>query len=425
MEKSDLSQIPTQLIRDTICELIEAKLNTKNYEVTVSSASKEGENNFVGVVYRVSFNKTDDTNSSSKLIVKVAPQNVTRRTQFRSRNLFLQEIYMYNEVLPSFRQFEGSKGVTAAADCFSEYPKCFKTIDDEPSECVLLEDLSARDLSIIDRYSEEVTADHVYLVMSTLGKFHAISFALKDQKPEKFHELASKLKEMFIDPDDPMFRMYYEKFTESIFKVLGNEEDVELLAKMKKLFERHSIDIAADCLNLEMTGSASVISYGDSWQNNIMFGYDMNKKPKEACFLDWQISRHSSPIIDIVYFMFCCTTKELRDAHYDDFLKAYHDSLSAHIRRLGSDPEKLFPFPLMQEHFRKCGKYGLIMAAVLLPMITMESGNGIDLDEAANSMAEKHDTDAFDDYFISVNSRNKFNKRMRDVVADMIRLGYV
>lgn len=98
MENSDLSEIPTELIRKTIRKIIEAKLKTKNYDVFVSSASKEGENNFCGVVYRVSFNKSDDTSSSSKMIIKVAPQNITRRTQFRSRVMFLQEIYIYNEV---------------------------------------------------------------------------------------------------------------------------------------------------------------------------------------------------------------------------------------------------------------------------------------------------------------------------------------
>ena len=92
--------------------------------------------------------------------------------------------------------------------------------------------------------------------------------------------------------------------------------------------------------------------------------------------------------------------------------------------RIGSDPEKLFPYETMQEHFRKFGRYGLILAAALLPMITTEEGNKIDLDEAANDVANNQDSDVFEN-LISEKSRNKFNKRMRDVVIDMIRLGYV
>lgn len=86
----------------------------------------------------------------------------------------------------------------------------------------------------------------------------------------------------------------------------------------------------------------------------------------------------------------------------------------------------------MQEHFRKYAKFGLVLSTVLLPMITTEKGNGLDLDELAanfekckeNNCVDSQDLEAFNT-FISENSRNKFNKRQRDVVVDMVRLGYV
>lgn len=237
------------------------------------------------------------------------------------------------QVLPCLRQFEQSKGVVVEESGFVEYPKCYRTIDVEPSECLFLEDLSVRDFSIIDRYTEDVTADHAHLVMKTLGKLHAISFALKDQQPEKFIELVSNLKEVFVRKEVPAYRDFYNKLTEIILSALNESDDAHLIAKLKKLFERNGIDIAADCIDPEATGSGSVISYGDAWQNNTMFRYDSARNPIEVCFLDWQVSRQSSPVIDIVYFIFCCTTKELRDEHYDDFLKSYHESLSDHIQK--------------------------------------------------------------------------------------------
>lgn len=91
--------------------------------------------------------------------------------------------------------------------------------------------------------------------------------------------------------------------------------------------------------------------------------------------------------------------------------------------RLGSDPEQLFSYSLMQEHLRKFGKIGLIFAANTLPIITAERGNTINLDEAANDMANKN-VDAFDN-LISEKSRDKHNKRLKGVVADMVRLEYI
>ena len=78
----------------------------------------------------------------------------------------------------------------------------------------------------------------------------------------------------------------------------------------------------------------------------------------------------------------------------------------------------------MQEHFHKFGKIGLIFATAVLKVVTAEKGSAIDLDEAAKNMANNKSADDFDS-FVSEKSREKFTKRMRDVVADMVRLGYV
>lgn len=231
------------------------------------------------------------------------------------------------------RQFEQSKGIIAEENGFIEYPKCYRSIDVELSESLFLEDMSVRDLSIIDRHTQEVTVDHVRLVMKCLGKFHALSFALKDQQPDKFNEFVAKIPEIFIRKDNTMITDYLQKQMEYVFNVLADKKDAHLLQKMKKMFEKSVVDVATSCFDVEATRTGSVISHGDAWQNNIMFKYDSNGKPVDVSLLDWQIARHCSPILDIVYFMFCCTTKELRDAHYHSFLKDYYDSLSAHIRR--------------------------------------------------------------------------------------------
>lgn len=225
------------------------------------------------------------------------------------------------------------KGVNIEADGFTEYPKCYRTVDVDINEGLIFEDLDIRGFITIDRRTEEITAEHVLLVMRVLGKFHAISFALKDQQPEKFNEIASNLDEVFVRRHDAHMRACFTKQAECVFTALAAEEDADLLVKVKELYEKEAIDIAADCLDLELTGPATVITHGDAWQNNTMFRYDSNGKPVDVSFLDWQTVRRSSSIIDIVYYVFCCTTKELRDAHYESFLMTYHDSLSAQIRR--------------------------------------------------------------------------------------------
>lgn len=237
--------------------------------------------------------------------------------------------------MPFFRQFESSKGLTVE-DGLNEYPKCFQTIDVELNESLIFEDLNARDMTIINKFTTEVSIDHARLVMQALGKLHAISFALKDQQPEKFRELSSELNEMHLNPDNVHIRELLNRQSEYIItNLLTAEEDAHVLDKIKTLFKREAIYIIEDCLDLKSVENAAVIIHGDVWQNNIMFRNDKNGVPIEMCFLDWQVSKHASPVIDIVYFLFCCTTKELRDLHYEDLLKAYYDSLAAHTTRYG------------------------------------------------------------------------------------------
>lgn len=269
MMESNLSELPSEEIRSAVRSTVEQILGTKNYTISLTSASQSGDNNFIGIVYRVLFNKVTDENENkipSKLILKVAPQNISRRMQFVSRPCFLREIYMYETVLPYFREFEQSKGVIVDENGFNEYPKCYQTISDEPHECVLLEDLCVRGFKMIDRFTEEVSADHVRLVMQCLGKMHAISFALKDQKPAKFDELAAPLSEIFMRKDDKNLCSYFAKQSEAAINVVSDKKDAHLLAKVKKLFEREAMEIAASCVDTKAAGESAIITHGDCWQ---------------------------------------------------------------------------------------------------------------------------------------------------------------
>ena len=75
----------------------------------------------------------------------------------------------------------------------------------------------------------------------------------------------------------------------------------------------------------------------------------------------------------------------------------------------------------MLEHFRKFAKFGLILATALLPMMTSE--NAIDIDEIAEGVQNGRKMES--NVFISDKSRSKFNTRMRGVISDMVRLGYI
>lgn len=88
---------------------------------------------------------------------------------------------------------------------------------------------------------------------------------------------------------------------------------------------------------------------------------------------------------------------------------------------MGSDPEQLFSFEMMQDHFQKYAKYGIILAFLVLPVLTSDPDTEVNLDELADNIANGNET------YTSLSGRysEMFDKRMRDVVIDSARLGYI
>lgn len=64
------------------------------------------------------------------------------------------------------------------------------------------------------------------------------------------------------------------------------------------------------------------------------------------------------------------------------------------------------------------------MATAVLPVITLDGGQVVDMDEMATDIANGKKMN-ISEAFISENSRSKFYKRLRDVIVDMDRLGYL
>lgn len=98
MGDSDCAVLSNELIRTGLDETVEAYLQTTKYDVEIEPASKKGDN-FMGIVYRAICRKSPNDNAANlNVIVKTAPQVEQRREAFFSRQCFLREIYIFDEV---------------------------------------------------------------------------------------------------------------------------------------------------------------------------------------------------------------------------------------------------------------------------------------------------------------------------------------
>lgn len=142
---------------------------------------------------------------------------------------------------------------------------------------------------------------------------------------------------------------------------------------------------------------------------------------KDICFLDWQISRYTSPAIDLLFHFFSSTRKSLRDQNFTDLLNVYYSALSGTVRKLGSDPEKLFRYSDLLDEMKVCGKFAMIIGVSMIPFVVSDPDDIADMEDYSERFAKgekvslfRSDTKPNSVYSIAVN----------EVVGDIIDYGF-
>lgn len=150
-------------------------------------------------------------------------------------------------------------------DGFHEFPKCYKTITTESIECLFLEDLAKSNFKMIDK--DDMSPEHIFLVIKTLAKFHAVSFAIKDQEPSKYAEFSGNLDEIiFTRGKHNQFTDFVNKAETLAVDCITKEEDVHLLKALLHLYQTNQYDLIAEMVEAE---PYSIIQHGDLWPNNM------------------------------------------------------------------------------------------------------------------------------------------------------------
>lgn len=139
--------------------------------------------------------------------------------------------------------------------------------------------------------------------------------------------------------------------------------------------------------------------------------------------VDWQLMRYCSPAIDLLLNIFSTTEEDLREKHFQQLITTYYASLGATIRRLGSDPDKLFTYADLQSELRRFAGFGLLCGAMYLRAKVAEVSDIRDLDEYSNALDNGEEADlfkVFDEAKLAT-----FSKHINAVVRHLHEFGYV
>lgn len=321
--------LPNASVRQTLQELL------RRSDYTLELACAKGDN-YLGVVWRLHLPE------GRSLVLKLPPGNAIRRKQFFAQPCFKRESLAYEEFLPLTQRFQVERAV-APEQRFRHYAQCLGTRLDEPNECIVLEDLCAAGYRLHDRFAE-LTPPHATLVMRAYAKLHAVSLALKQRQPQRLRPFQQLVDIFQQRRGDHALGVYFEQLKQNALGALRPLEDADALQRLQAYFARGSyFDLLLELLNGDNCEPYAVVCHGDSWNNNLLYRHTEqqaeqeteleSEQPQEVCLIDWQLMRYASPVTDLAYFLFSCTTQQFRGQHYTAMLKLYHEELRAQLTR--------------------------------------------------------------------------------------------
>jgi thiamine kinase-like enzyme len=408
-----LSEVKTELLNKiAVCQGFD------DYKIEVKSGSMKGDG-YLGIINTIHIQDSNKPNKELNLIIKSAMDGDKLREQAPVRKAYEREIYLYETVFPEFKRFSDEHGVQ---NKFTETAKCYGTLFTDKQECIVLENLKEIDFKLWNR-KLPMNAEHVGIVFATYAKFHGTGLALKNLHPEKFEEMSKNLKNIFYKdvPDEAEKAKFAENvkqgFANGFRAVANHEKATQALTKFTegcmKFFEEDVRRVDKYC----------TILHGDCWCNNMMFRYtDLENpaKPTQVCLLDWQISQVASPILDLSYFFYACSSKEVL---YDlkKFLKIYHDNLTKTVKEAGLNPEEILTFEELEAQWKIYSKYGLFMALFVMKIVLSEVEEAPDFDKLASEGKDLLQSLGAAE---SVNIE-EINKRISDIIIFMAESEYL
>lgn len=405
--------------------------------IELSKGSIKGDN-YLGVIHQA---VVEGKKNGRKIVLNWIVKSASQKEEFRAmicvESVYKREAYAYQEVIPTMMMLQKDRNVP---DPFESVTQVYKVILDPCKELLVMENMKKLGYILRDR-KIPLNFEHTALVLREYAKWHALSYALRDQKPELFDKLARNCKEtFFLEVDAEQMQISMERHCDRALEAFDATKDKHIIEKFSA-FKTKIIDSLKEILIPEAAGEYAVLVHGDSWVNNMLFKYSVSRKkkttnhkiknnfvlqdatrseiPTNVCILDWQLLKIGSPVLDLSYFIFTCTEKSLRDHHYDELIELYFNTLRNQIKSLGSDPDTLFPRHILQEHLKKFSLYGLTMTVMVVYLMMSETEELPDWSEI-KSFSEMKTAFDFDSKNIYL-----YHDRIKGVITDFVNKNYL
>ncbi|XP_013186371.1 uncharacterized protein LOC106131732 [Amyelois transitella] len=348
-----------------------------DFNYHVDSIGGKGES-YIANTFRVIVRDNVDEDNKFTVVVKTLV-NTGKREIFHE--LHKREASVYKDIIPIFNEIQAK-----VLDDKVVLPECVLSCDENGKEVLILEDLQHEGWlsnSTLKNF-DELNYKTVKLVITELAKLHALSYVFEQRYPEKFCKLKEQFEDIIFQDkflNKSKLRSYFQDSYDASLNLVTDDD------------ARKSLGVIGSKLLDILRGFTkphehSVFCHGDCWINNMLFKFEENEATA-VCFLDFQTVRHSSPVTDIIHFLYLCTSPQFRSEFFETLKTDYYEKLKSTLIAFETDINTVYPAKDFENDLEVAKQYGLLIAMIDLKIVflTPEEDailNGANVSEEVN-----------------------------------------
>lgn len=199
------------------------------------------------------------------LLVKYNPKDL--RGDIPLRDMFLKEIFIYEDVVPTFEENQIK---------INNITKCYATSKENEHEMLVFDNLREAGYSLWP-LNVPMDHNHLALVIKNYARLHGCSFILKQKNMPKYQHIVQEITKPIDDKKLDFFLDLVYKHSEKTAQALKPETDGNAIKKYKA-FLKDFKTLTHNYIYMKDSeyDDYYVLLHGDCWSNNILFKYEVN-----------------------------------------------------------------------------------------------------------------------------------------------------
>ncbi|KAJ8675791.1 hypothetical protein QAD02_011577 [Eretmocerus hayati] len=270
------------------------------------------------------------------LVAKMMPATDFQREIFCSSLTFRKEIFLYDTLIPAYKDLEREFGVEEE-ELFDIVPEFFgsrlsmipnREIDEDA--VILLQNLKAQGYYMADR-REGLDLEHAKVAVSNLARFHALGIAMKLHKPSFFEIVKSQA--TLIEQQEGEWN--YVECVKTFQKIFRNDAEI---SKYQDQIDRGLMQDVVKITNELPPEPWSTIVHADFWINNFMFKNNpLTGKVVSIKFVDFQNFLYLTVTRELAVCLVSNSSADVMENHFNELIDHYYGNFIQILKRMQCD----------------------------------------------------------------------------------------